>query len=136
MSGKKWNHQTITSNQPGPDNTFLDFSNSRGGGTFEFIGDATANSTETLGLLDTNDGANTVRLTGAGGFEANLVFSDITLPEDDSTLNFDIANSNGGNVTFTTYTPGVTADIADPKIYVDGSNFAARTWWPSRGLTR
>ena len=116
--------QLIEDNQTGPDNTFNDFANSRGGGNFEFVGNADQTNVETLGTLNSQDGANTVRLTAGGGSgTASLVFDTLSTIQDDSTLNFDLSGGNGGTITFTNYTTQ-NPNIDDAKVYVNGSNFA------------
>ena len=116
--------ELIEDNQTGPDNTFNDFANSRGGGNFEFVGNADETNVETLGALNSRDGANTVRLTAGGGTgTASLVFDNLSAIQDDSTLNFDLSGGNGGNITFTNYTTQ-NSNIDDAKVYVNGSDFA------------
>ena len=116
--------QLIEDNQTGPDNTFNDFANSRGGGNFEFVGNADETNVETLGALNSQDGANTVRLTAGGGTgTASLVFDTLSTIQDDSTLNFDLSGGNGGTITFTNYTTQ-NLNIDDAKVYVNGSDFA------------
>lgn len=114
----------IEDNQTAPDNTFNDFANSRGGGIFEFVGNADEANVETLGALNSRDGANTVRLTAGGGTgTASLVFDTLSTIQDDSTLNFDLSGGNGGTITFTNYT-AQNSNIDDAKVYVNGSDFA------------
>ena len=116
--------ELIEDNQIGPDRTFNDFANSRGGGNFEFVGNADQANVETLGALNSRDGANTVRITAGGGTgTASLVFDTLSAIQDDSTLNFDLSGGNGGTITFTNYTTQ-NLNIDDAKVYVNGSDFA------------
>ena len=111
--------------RPGPDNILNDESMG-GGGTLEFAGNAGENNVETLGNLDVDDGAATVRLTPGAGGNASLVFASIDQPATASSVNFVDPVSNGGNISFNTYT-GNTADPFDAAVYYNGADFALIT---------
>lgn len=113
----------IHGNRPGPNQSLIDESQGRGTGTFEFVGFG-GNSIETVGVLNADDNANTVRLTPNGG-TASLIFAGIDEPDVDATINF-VAPTAGDTITFTNYT-GSTTDIFHAGTYFNGSDFALIT---------
>lgn len=94
--------------------------NSRGGSTLEFVGQNAVNNVQTLGLLTTTAGANTIRLTAGTSGTASLVFSSLATSSS-STLNIVGADYLGNTVTI------AGADgLISRTIYWNGSDYAYR----------
>ncbi|MBA4019772.1 MAG: hypothetical protein C0483_21615 [Pirellula sp.] len=107
--------------------TVLQFTNLgvTAGGVFEFIGSASGTTTESLGQLQASAGEGTVKLTSSGGFDAKLVFTGYSSSAR-AGLNFDTAGGGAGG-TVTLSTSSNTNGILNPRIYYQGTNFAAVT---------
>lgn len=97
-------------------------SNGFAGATLEFVGQDGVSNVETLGLLNVDDGAVTIKLTPGVGGTASLVFSSLATPQDDSPIN--IVGSDGVNNTVSFTTPGTTGLAAGPRVFFGGSDFA------------
>lgn len=97
-------------------------SNGFAGATLEFVGQDGVNNVETLGLLNVDDGAVTIKLSPGVGGTASLVFSSLATPQGDTAIN--IVGSDGVTNTVSFTTPGTTGLASGPRVFFNGSDFA------------
>jgi autotransporter-associated beta strand protein len=91
--------------------------------TLEFVGQAGVNNVQTLDILASNDGANTIKLTPGSGGTASLVFNSRSVT-DDASLNIVGSDPANNKVTINT---GLTAGALIDRVYIDGNEFAIST---------
>lgn len=100
-------------------NLVFNNNNVNAGGTFEFVGQASANNVENLGALTPTSGAGTVKLTPGSGGTASLVFASLGTVNDTATVN--ITGSDASNKVTITGQSGLNAS---PRLFFGGSDFA------------
>ncbi|MEZ5387264.1 MAG: autotransporter-associated beta strand repeat-containing protein [Prosthecobacter sp.] len=98
------------------------------GGTLEFIGQASTNNVETLGVLTPTNGSGTVKLTPGSGGTASIVFASLGTVGGGGTVNI-IAPTASDIVSFTT--TSISNNIANAGLFFNGSDFA---FIPGAGL--
>lgn len=100
-------------------------SNQWAGGTFEYVGLSGEASSETLGALNANAGASTVKVTPTGGGSAALTFTGTLTGANGSGLNIVVPAGAGNSVTVTGAT--TTNGIVNAHVYYNGADFARAT---------
>ena len=98
------------------------------GGTFEFLGQASANNVETLGALTPTTGSGTIKLTPGSGGTASLVFGSLGTVGGSGTVNI-VAPTSSNTVSFAA--TAITNNIANAGLYYNGADFA---FIPGAGL--
>ncbi len=101
----------------------ITFANINGfsGATLELVGQDGINNVQTLDVLASNDGANTLKLTPGAGGTASFVFTSRSVT-DDASLN--IVGSDASN---TVTICGLTAGALIDRVYFGGNEFATST---------
>ena len=96
------------------------------GGTLEFVGLASAATTESLGALTLTSGGGTLKLTSGGGsFAANLIFASLGTVGKVGGVTIDTSGAAGGTVTLTGATTGAAATmVGNGHLYLNGTDFA------------
>ncbi len=102
--------------------------NQYAGGTLEFVGQASINNVETLGVLTPTTGSGTIKLTPGSGGTASLVFDSLGTVGAGGTVNI-VAPTSSDTVSFTT--TSITNNIANAGLFYNGSDFA---FVPGAGL--
>ena len=97
------------------------------GGILEFVGVASASTTESLGTLTLTNGGGTIKLTSGGGSNpASLIFSGISGTVGKVVgVNIDASGASGGTVTLTGATAATaTTMVGNGHLYFNGADFA------------